>query len=60
MIRTIHTDLKKGSENTVMFAVKTGTKGFSFGRKEKKMGQKAIVASELIFNNCLIPFSYIH
>ncbi|MBC2715637.1 MAG: acyl-CoA/acyl-ACP dehydrogenase [Desulfobacteraceae bacterium] len=50
-----YTDLKKGSENTIMFAVKTGSEGFSFGRKEKKMGQKACVASELIFNNCFVP-----
>lgn len=50
-----YTDLDKASENTVMLAVKTGDKGFSFGRKEKKMGQKASVASELIFKDCFVP-----
>jgi acyl-CoA dehydrogenase len=50
-----YTDLKKGSQNTVMLAVETGTKGFSFGKKENKMGQKASVASELIFNDCFVP-----
>ena len=50
-----YTDLKKASENTVMLAVKTGTKGFSFGKIEKKMGQKACPASELIFSDCFIP-----
>ncbi len=51
----VYTDLKRASENTVMLAVKTGTQGFSFGKKEKKMGQKACPASELIFNDCFVP-----
>jgi len=50
-----YTDLKKPSENTVMLAVKTGTKGFSFGKHEDKMGQRACCASELIFQDCFIP-----
>lgn len=50
-----YTDLKTASESIVTFAVKTGQKGFSFGKQEKKMGQKASVASELIFNDCFIP-----
>jgi alkylation response protein AidB-like acyl-CoA dehydrogenase len=50
-----YTDLNRASDNTVMLAVKTGTPGFSFGKKEKKMGQKACPASELIFKDCLIP-----
>ncbi len=50
-----YTDLKKGAENTVMLAVKTGSPGFSFGKKEKKMGQKGSIASELIFQDCFVP-----
>ncbi len=50
-----YTDLNRASENTVMLAVKTGDQGFSFGKKEKKMGQKASVASELIFTECFVP-----
>lgn len=50
-----YTDLKKPSETTVMAAVKTGGKGFSFGRQEKKMGQKACPASELVFKDCFVP-----
>ncbi|MCX5849812.1 MAG: acyl-CoA/acyl-ACP dehydrogenase [Deltaproteobacteria bacterium] len=50
-----YTDLKKPSENTVAFAVKTGTKGFSFGKHEDKMGQRVCPASELIFEDCFIP-----
>ncbi|MEA3221763.1 MAG: acyl-CoA dehydrogenase family protein [Thermodesulfobacteriota bacterium] len=54
-----YTDLKKPSENTVTFAVKTGTKGFSFGKHEAKMGQRVCPASELIFEDCFIPDEYV-
>ncbi len=54
-----YTDLKKPSENTVTFAVKTGTKGFSFGKHEDKMGQRVCPASELIFDDCFIPDEYV-
>jgi acyl-CoA dehydrogenase len=50
-----YSDLKKPSENSVMFAVKTGDQGFAFGRKENKMGQKGCPASELIFKDCFVP-----
>ena len=50
-----YTDLCKPSETHVMFAVKTGTEGFSFGRMERKMGQKGCPASELVFKDCFIP-----
>jgi len=35
-----YTDLDRAAENTVMFAVKTGAKGFSFGKTEKKWVRK--------------------
>lgn len=54
-----YTDPAKASENMVMLAVKTGTKGFSFGKKEKKMGQKASLASELVFQDCFVPDEYV-
>lgn len=50
-----YTDLKKPSENTVLLAVKTGDKGFSFGRMEHKLGQKGCPASELVFKDCFVP-----
>jgi alkylation response protein AidB-like acyl-CoA dehydrogenase len=50
-----YTDLKKPSENTLMLAVKNGTKGFTFGKHEDKMGQRVCCASELIFEDCFIP-----
>ncbi|OQX63303.1 MAG: acyl-CoA dehydrogenase [Desulfococcus sp. 4484_241] len=54
-----YSDLKKPSENMVVLAVKNGTKGFSFGKMEKKLGQKCCPASELIFNDCFIPDEYV-
>lgn len=50
-----YADLEKPEENTVMIGVKTGTPGFSFGRQERKMGQKGCPASELIFEDCFVP-----
>ena len=52
-------DKKNPNETTVMAAVKTGTSGFTLGRHEKKMGQKACVASELVFDDCFVPDSLI-
>lgn len=45
---------QKPSENLVLLAVKTGANGFSFGRTEKKMGQKACPASELVFRDVFV------
>jgi acyl-CoA dehydrogenase len=50
-----YTDLNNPAETMVMMAVKTGMEGFSFGRQEHKMGQKACPASELIFEDCFVP-----
>ncbi|MDI6873636.1 acyl-CoA dehydrogenase family protein [Candidatus Solincola sp.] len=48
-------DLERPDESMIAFAVKNGTPGFSFGRMEKKMGQKGCPASELVFEDCFIP-----
>lgn len=50
-----YANAQKPSENVVMLAVQNGTKGFSFGRKEHKMGVKGCPASELIFKDCFVP-----
>ena len=47
------------SESQIMFALKTGTKGFSFGRHEDKMGQRICPASELVFDDCFISDEYV-
>ena len=37
------------------FIVEKDTPGFSFGKKEKKMGIKSSLTCELVFENCRIP-----
>lgn len=37
------------------FIVEKGTPGFSFGKKEKKMGIRSSLTTELVFENCRIP-----
>jgi len=49
------TDLKKGARGASAFIVERGDPGFSVGRKEKKMGLRASVTTELFFTNCRIP-----
>jgi acyl-CoA dehydrogenase len=48
-------DTKHPAETNIGLVVKTGTKGFSFGCHEKKMGQRACPASVLIFEDCFVP-----
>ncbi|OQX53471.1 MAG: acyl-CoA dehydrogenase, partial [Candidatus Omnitrophica bacterium 4484_213] len=49
------TDKTKGSRGASAFIVEKGTPGFSFGKKEDKMGIRASTTAELIFNDCRIP-----
>jgi butyryl-CoA dehydrogenase len=49
------TDKAKGSRGASIFIVEKGTPGFSFGKKEKKMGIRCSSTSELIFEDCKIP-----
>ncbi len=49
------TDRNKGARGFSAFIVEKGTPGFSFGKKEDKMGIRASVTSELIFEDCRIP-----
>lgn len=37
------------------FVVEKGTKGFSSGKKEDKLGMRASETAELVFSNCRIP-----
>ena len=37
------------------FVIEKGTPGFSFGKKEEKMGIRSSPTMELVFENCLIP-----
>ncbi len=49
------TDKSKGARGASAFIVEKGAEGFSFGKKERKMGIRASTTSELIFENCRIP-----
>lgn len=49
------TDKTKGSRGASAFIVEKDTRGFSFGKKEKKMGIRGSATRELIFNECKIP-----
>ncbi len=49
------TNKTKGSRGFSAFIVDKGTLGFSFGKKENKMGIRASCTVELVFENCRIP-----
>ncbi|WP_123053896.1 acyl-CoA dehydrogenase [Clostridium sp. JN-1] len=54
-IVTAMTDQSKGLKGISAFIVEKGTPGFSFGKKENKMGIRASSTTELIFQECRIP-----
>ncbi|MDP2730003.1 MAG: acyl-CoA dehydrogenase family protein [Dehalococcoidales bacterium] len=49
------TDKTRGARGASAFLVEKDTPGFTFGKKEKKMGIRSSSTRELIFRNCLIP-----
>ncbi|MHB1485808.1 MAG: acyl-CoA dehydrogenase family protein [Saccharofermentanales bacterium] len=49
------TNRAKGARGFSAFIVEKGTPGFTFGKKENKMGIRASCTSELVFDNCRIP-----
>ncbi|MCB5247714.1 MAG: acyl-CoA dehydrogenase family protein [Candidatus Cloacimonetes bacterium] len=49
------TDKTKGARGCSCFIVEKGTPGFSFGKKENKMGIRASATRELIFEDCAVP-----
>ena len=49
------TDKERGARGASTFLVEKDTPGFSFGKKERKMGIRASSTRELIFRNCLVP-----
>ncbi len=52
-------DKKNQRETALQCVIPNGTKGFSFGRCEKKMGNLASTASELIFEDCFVPNEWV-
>jgi butyryl-CoA dehydrogenase len=49
------TNKSKGARGASAFIVEKGTPGFTFGKKEKKMGIRSSSTRELVFENCRIP-----
>ncbi len=49
------TDKSKGARGASCFIVEKGTEGFSFGKKEDKLGIRGSATRELVFDNCRIP-----
>jgi butyryl-CoA dehydrogenase len=49
------TNKSKGARGASAFVVEKGTPGFSFGKKENKLGIRASITKELVFDNCRIP-----
>ncbi|MDD4939058.1 MAG: acyl-CoA dehydrogenase family protein [Candidatus Omnitrophica bacterium] len=49
------TDKTKGARGASAFVVEKGTPGFTFGKKEDKLGIRASSTRELIFTDCKIP-----
>jgi alkylation response protein AidB-like acyl-CoA dehydrogenase len=49
------TDKSKGTRGCSCFIVEKGTPGFTFGKKENKMGIRASATTELIFQDCEVP-----
>jgi len=49
------TDPTKGARGASAFIVEKGTPGFTFGKKEKKMGIRCSATRELVFHNCRVP-----
>jgi acyl-CoA dehydrogenase len=45
----------EGAKGVSAFIVRSDFKGFSVGKKEKKMGWKVSPTTELIFENCFVP-----
>ncbi len=49
------TNLNRGERGLSAFIVEKGTPGFSFGKKEKKMGIRSSPTRELVFEDCKVP-----
>jgi butyryl-CoA dehydrogenase len=49
------TDKDKGIRGASAILVEKDTPGFSFGRRENKMGIRASVTRELVFEDCSVP-----
>ncbi len=51
------TDKTRGARGSTTFIVEDGMPGFKYGKKENKLGIRASVTRELIFEDCRVPAS---
>jgi alkylation response protein AidB-like acyl-CoA dehydrogenase len=51
----VRTGEPRTKNNATAFIVERGTKGFSGGKKENKLGMRASETAEMIFDHCRIP-----
>ncbi len=49
------TDPSRGNRGSSAFIVEKGRPGFTFGKKEQKMGIRTSATCELVFHNCRVP-----
>src|SRR3989338_3877931 len=49
------TDKTKGARGASVFIIEKGVPGFTFGKKEKKLGIRASATTELVFTDCKVP-----
>jgi len=49
------TDKSKGPRGASAFIIEKDTPGFTFGKKEKKLGIRASATRELVFEDCRVP-----
>ena len=51
----VMTDKTRGARGASAFILEKGMKGFTFGKKEEKLGIRASSTRELIFTDCKVP-----
>ncbi len=49
------TDRNKGGRGATAFILEKGMEGFTFGKKENKLGIRASATRELVFQDCKVP-----
>lgn len=55
LILFAYTDKSKGAKGISTFILEKGTKGFSYGKKEEKLGLRGTSTAELVLEDCIIP-----
>ena len=54
-IAYVNTQPEKGEKGITALVVEKGTRGFSVGKEEKKLGIHGTACTELVFNDCVVP-----